>query len=296
VFEGFTLEYVDVGEVTLRVRHGGRGQPVVLLHGHPRTHTTWHRVAPQLAGSFFVVCPDLRGYGRSTLPADAPEHAQSSKRAMAGDVVSLMRHLGHEQFAVVGHDRGSLVAFRTAMDHPRAVTRLVVMDGLPIVEHLERLNEVFVRTWWHWWFYGQTEKRAERVINLDPDAWYRTPSPQEMGEGNHADVWAALRDPAVVHGMCEDYRAGLRIDRAHEEADRTAGRQIACPMLLLAAAYDDLDIHGDPEAIWRPWVAGRLRAAPIQSGHHQAEQAPDDLAQAIREFLATSPCARDDRP
>ena len=220
MFEGFTLEYVDVGQVTLRVRHGGDGQPVVLLHGHPRTHTTWHRVAPKLSGSFFVVCPDLRGYGRSTLPADAPEHAQSSKRAMAGDVVSLMRHLGHEQFAVVGHDRGSLVAFRAAMDHPRAVTRLVVMDGLPIVDHLERLNEVFVRTWWHWWFYGQTEKPAERVINFDPDAWYRTPSPQEMGEGNHADVWAALRDPAVVHGMCEDYRAGLRIDRAHEEADR----------------------------------------------------------------------------
>ena len=287
MFEGFALEYVDVGEVTLRVRHGGRGRPVVLLHGHPRTHTTWHRVAPQLARSFFVVCPDLRGYGRSTLPADAAQHAQSSKRAMAGDVVSLMRHLGHEQFAVVGHDRGSLVAFRTAMDHPRAVTRLVVMDGLPIVEHMERLNEVFVRTWWHWWFYGQTEKPAERVINLDPEAWYRTPSPQEMGASNHADVWAALRDPAVVHGMCEDYRAGLRIDRAHEEADRTAGRQIACPMLLLAATQDDLAIHGDPEAIWRPWVAGKLCSAAIQSGHHQAEQAPDDLARALREFLAT---------
>jgi haloacetate dehalogenase len=287
VFEGFTLEYVDVGDVTLRVRHGGHWQPVVLLHGHPRTHTTWHVVAPQLAGSSFVVCPDLRGYGRSTLPADAPEHAQSSKRAMAGDVVSLMRRLGHEQFAVVGHDRGSLAAFRTAMDHPRAVTRLVVMDGLPIVEHLERLNEVFVRTWWHWWFYGQTEKPAERVINLDPDAWYRTPSPQEMGKGNHADLWAALRDPAVVHGMCEDYRAGLRIDRAHEEADRAAGRQIACPMLLLAATQDDLDIHGDAEAIWRPWVAGKLHSAPIQSGHHQAEQAPDELAHTLLEFLAT---------
>src|ERR1700754_660077 len=134
MFEGFTLEYVDVGEVTLRVRHGGDGQPVVLLHGHPRTHTTWHRVAPQLADSFFVVCPELRGYGRSTLPADASEHAQSSKRAMAGDVVSLMRHLGHERFAAVGHDRGSLVAFRTAMAYPEAETRLVVVDGLPVAE------------------------------------------------------------------------------------------------------------------------------------------------------------------
>lgn len=285
MFEDFTLEYVNVGEVTLRVRHGGQGQPVVLLHGHPRTHTTWHRVAPLLAGSFFVVCPDLRGYGQSTLPPDAPEHAQSSKRAMAGDVVSLMRHLGHERFAVAGHDRGSLVAFRTAMDHPHAVTALVVMDGLPVVEHLERLNEEFVRTWWHWWFLGQTDKPAERIITFDPDAWYRTPSPAEMGQDNHADVWAALRDPAVVHGMCEDYRAGLSIDRGHEEADRAAGRRIACPMLLLAATEDDIDIHGDPVEIWRPWAAGELRRRPIHSGHHQAEQAPDELAQALIEFL-----------
>lgn len=285
MFEGFALEYVEVGEVILRVRHGGHGRPVVLLHGHPRTHTTWHRVAPRLADSMFVVCPDLRGYGQSSLPPDAPEHAQSSKRAMADDVVALMQHLGHEHFAVVGHDRGSLVAFRAAMDHPHAVTRLVVMDGLPVVEHLERLNEAFVRSWWHWWFLAQTEKPAERFINLDPDAWYRTPSPVEMGRGNHADLWAALRDPAVVHGMCEDYRAGLRIDRAHEEADRAAGRRISCPTLLLAATADDIDIHGDPKEIWRSWVAGEFRGQAIDSGHHHAEQAPDELAQALSDFL-----------
>lgn len=286
MFDGFELDHVDVGAVSLRVRHGGDGPAVVLLHGHPRTHTTWHRVAPRLAGSFFVVCPDLRGYGQSTLPPDAPEHAQSSKRAMAADVVALMRKLGHDRFAVVGHDRGALVAFRTAMDHPRAVQRLVVMDGLPVVEHLERLNEAFVRSWWHWWFLGQTEKPAERVINLDPDAWYTMASPAEMGEANHADARAAFRNPAVVHGMCEDYRAGLRVDRAHEEADRAAGRQVACPTLLLAATEDDIDIHGDPELIWRPWVAGPLRSAPIHSGHHQAEQAPDEVAEALLGFLA----------
>jgi haloacetate dehalogenase len=286
MFEGFTLEYVDVGDATLRVRHGGQGRPVVLLHGHPRTHTTWHRVAPVLAESFFVVCPDLRGYGRSSLPPDAPEHAQSSKRAMAQDVVALMRHLGHERFAVVGHDRGSLVAFRTAMDHPQAVTRLVVMDGLPVVEHLERLNERFVRTWWHWWFLGQTEKPAESFINADPDAWYDIPSPAALGEGNHADLSAALRDPAVVHGMCEDYRAGLRIDRRCEEADRAAGRRITCPMLLLAATEDDIDIHGDPAEIWRPWVAAEFHSRAIHSGHHQAEQAPGELSDALTAFLA----------
>jgi haloacetate dehalogenase len=289
VFDGFDLEHVDVGDVRLRVRYGGTGSPVVLLHGHPRTHLTWHWVAPLLAPTHFVVCPDLRGYGQSSLPPDATDHAQSSKRAMAGDVVSLMRHLGHEQFAVVGHDRGSLVAFRLAMDHPRAVQRLVIMDGLPVVEHLERLNEAFVRNWWHWWFLGQTAKPAERLINLDPAAWYQTPSPAEMGEANHADVWAAYHDPAVVHGMCEDYRAGLTIDREHEVADRAAGRQIACPTLFLEAAQDDIDIHGDPLAIWRPWVAAELSGRSIQSGHHQAEQAPEQVAEALLTFLDDSP-------
>jgi haloacetate dehalogenase len=285
VFEGFTQETVDVGPVRLRVRHGGSGSPVVLVHGHPRTHTTWHRVAPQLAHDHVVVCPDLRGYGQSTLPPDEPEHAQSSKRAMADDIVALMRYLGHDRFSIVGHDRGALVAFRAAMDHPDVIDRLVVMDGLPVVEHLERLNEDFVRTWWHWWFLAQTDKPAERVINTDPDAWYRTPGPLEIGEANHADVWAALRNPAVVHGMCEDYRAGLRIDRAHEEADRAAGRQVQCPTLLLAATEDDIDIHGDPLAIWRPWIAGELRGVDVHSGHHQAEQAPDEVARSIGEFL-----------
>jgi hypothetical protein len=135
-------------------------------------------------------------------------------------------------------------------------------------------GQPFVRAWWHWWFFGQTEKPAERVINLDPDAWYRTPSPAEMGEDNHADLCAALRNPAVVHGMCEDYRAGLRVDRAHEEADRAAGRQIACPMLLLAATEDDINIHGDAEAIWRSWVAGELRSAPIHSGTTRPNRHP----------------------
>lgn len=213
MFDGFQLDYLDLGDVTLRVRSGGSGEPVVLLHGHPRTHTTWHEVAAKLVEHHTVVVPDLRGYGQSTLPPDAPEHAQSSKRVMALDVVRLMASLGHDRFAVVGHDRGSLVAFRCAMDHPETVSQLVVMDGLPVIEHLERTNAAFASAWWHWWFLGQTRKPAERVICADPDAWYVTPSPAEIGEGNHADLWAALRDPNVVHGMCEDYRAGLGVDR-----------------------------------------------------------------------------------
>jgi haloacetate dehalogenase len=287
MFDDFVLEQVDLGEVSVRVRHGGTGTPVVLVHGHPRTHTTWHEVARRLAPQHVVVCPDLRGYGRSTLPTDAPDHSQSSKRAMARDVVELVRHLGHDRFAVVGHDRGALVAFRTAMDHPDRVSHLVVMDGLPLVEHLERTDARFAQAWWHWWFLGQTDKPAERVINADPDAWYRTPSPELIGEENYADMWAAFRDPAVVHGMCEDYRAGLGVDRHHDEADRAAGRRIGCPTLLLESGKDDLDIHGDPAAIWEPWLEQPLRHQVIDSGHHQAEEAPDQVAEALLEFLAT---------
>jgi haloacetate dehalogenase len=286
VFDGFTLDYLHVDQVTLRVRYGGTGSPVVLLHGHPRTHTTWHAVADQLSAHHSVVAPDLRGYGRSTLPPDAPRHAQSSKRAMANDVAALMTRLGHERFAVVGHDRGSLVAFRTAMDHPSRVTHLVVMDGLPVIEHLERTDARFAVEWWHWWFLGQTHKPAERVINADPDAWYSTPSAELIGEENHADMWAAFHDPDVVHGMAEDYRAGLGVDRDDDAGDRDAGRQVVCPMLLLESARDDLNIHGDPVEIWRPWVAGPVVHRIIDSGHHQAEEAPDAVAEAIRWHLS----------
>jgi haloacetate dehalogenase len=286
MFDGFALDHLDVGDVTLRVRHGGDGPPVVLLHGHPRTHATWHRVAPLLAGEHTVVCPDLRGYGRSTAPPDAPRHAQASKRAMAADVAGLMRALGHERFAVVGHDRGALVAFRCAMDHPDAVSKMVVMDGVPVVEALERADWRFAASWWHWWFLGQTDKPAERVIGADPDTWYRAALTADMHEAARADLQAALRDPAVVHGMCEDYRAGLAIDHEHDAADRAAGRQIMCPMLLLWATRDDLeDIYGDPLAVWRPWVAGPLRGAPIDSGHHQAEEAPEAVARELLGFL-----------
>ena len=148
-FAGFEESRIDVGNgVELRVRSGGDGPPVVLLHGHPRTHTTWHRVAPLLvAAGHTVVCPDLRGHGRSSTPAPVADHSTQSKRAMAGDVVTLMRRLGHETFAVVGHDRGSYVAMRTALDHPDAVTHLAVLDCIPIVEHLERADARFATAW-----------------------------------------------------------------------------------------------------------------------------------------------------
>jgi haloacetate dehalogenase len=285
LFEGFALERVDVGEATLRVRHGGSGPAILLLHGHPRTHTTWHRVAPLLADSFTVVCPDLRGYGGSSHPPELPDHATYSKRAMAADAAELMRRLGHDRFAVVGHDRGAYVATRLALDRPERVTHAVIMDGLPIVERLERCDAKFASAWWHWFFFGQTDKPAERIINPDPDAWYRLDE-ERMGRESYEDVRRALHDPDVVHAMLEDYRAGLGIDREHEEADRAAGRRITCPVLLIWAIRDDTEeLYGDPLPIWRSW-ADDLQGARLDSGHHMAEEVPDELAAAIRGFIA----------
>jgi haloacetate dehalogenase len=286
IFPGFALDRVPVADgVQLRVRHGGSGPPLVLLHGHPRTHATWHRVAPLLADRFTVVCPDLRGYGGSSKPPTTADHRPYSKRAMAGDVVALMRALGHPRFAVVGHDRGCYVAFRAALDHPDAVSALAVLDGVPIADALERCDARFAAAWWHWFFLGQTAKPAERVINADPDAWYRA-GPEQMGEEAYADYRAAIHDPATVHAMCEDYRAGLGVDRADDLADRAAGRRVRCPLLVGWASRDDMvELYGDPVAIWRTWAAGEVRGVEFDSGHHIAEDAPRQLADTLRDWL-----------
>lgn len=286
MFDGFRVADVDVGEARIHVRTAGDGPPVVLLHGHPRTGGTWHRVAPLLVDAgLTTVVPDLRGYGRSTAPPPRGDHAQASKRAMAEDVLALMRSLGHDRFDVVGHDRGSYVAFRLAMDHPEAVRRAALLDSIPIVEHLDRITPEFATAWYHWFFFAQPDI-PERVIGADPDAWYGG-DPDAMGAGNFAERREAVHRPEVVRAMLEDYRAGLTVDRAHEEADRTAGRTVAVPLLVLWSLRDDLEeLFGDPLAIWTRWAAD-VRGHGIPSGHHMAEEAPDELAGALLLFLRT---------
>ena len=185
MFEGFELAMFELPEATLRVRHGGSGPPLLMLHGHPRTHATWHRVAPVLAEHFTVVCPDLRGFGRSSKPLETPDHRGSSKRAKARDCVALMAALGFDRFGLVGHDRGSYTAFRTAMDHPERVDRIALLDGVPILEALDRCDARFAAAWWHWFFFAQAEK-PERAILADPDAWYGG-TPEAMGPEAYED-------------------------------------------------------------------------------------------------------------
>lgn len=290
MFEGFSESTIDTGDARIFVRAGGEGPPVLLLHGHPRTSSTWYRVAPRLIErGFTVVCPDLRGYGRSAGPAPRADHANYSKRVVAGDMLKVMRSLGHERFAMGGHDRGSYVALRLALDHPQAVTSVCLMDCLPISEHLTRITQDFATQWWHWFFYAQPGL-PEAAITQDPEAWYGA-DPVAMGRENYLEWRAAVHNPAVVRAMLEDYRAGLAIDADHEREDRAAGRMLSMPLLLLWSRRDDLEqLYGDPREIWSDW-AKDLRGHGIDSGHHMAEEAPEELSRALAEFFSAIPAS-----
>lgn len=286
MFDNFAEEMVEGADgLRLLVRHGGAGPVVLLLHGHPRTSSTWYRVAPLLADAgLTVVCADLPGYGRSDKPTPTSDHSAHSKRTGARHLLAAMGNLGHETFALVGHDRGSYYALRLVLDHPDHVTRAALLDCLPISEHLDRADARFATAWWHWFFFAQADT-PERVINADPDAWYRG-DPASMGEENYREWRAAVHNPEVVRGMLEDYRAGLGIDADHERADRAAGRRVQQPLLVLWSTRDDLeDLYGDPLAIWRNW-ADNVDGHGIVSGHHIAEQAPEELVAELSRFLS----------
>lgn len=276
--DGMELEWADVPGARLRYRWGGAGPTVLLLHGHPRTHTTWWRVAPRLIDAgFTVVCPDLPGYGESRI-------GSYSKTAMAGALAALMEQRFGGAYCAVGHDRGSYVAHRLAVSHGAA--QLVVLDGVPIAHALGTCDAKFAAAYWHWFFFAQEEKRAEEWIARDPLAWYRNADPAAMGEENYADWRRAVMNPEVVAAMVGDYRCGPSVDRADEEADFAAGRLAGCPTLVGWSARDDLEeLHGDPVAVWRSWVTGPVRGVKIDSGHHMAEDAPQQLADAIAGFL-----------
>jgi haloacetate dehalogenase len=286
-FDGFQLQRVDVGEAVLRVRRGGSGAPVLLLHGHPQTHAMWHAVAPQLARRFTVVAPDLPGYGESTAPRTAPDHAQASKRAMAADLVRLMSGFGFDEFVVAGHDRGGRVAYRLALDHPTVVKRLAVLDIVPTVDAWERADREWVLDYWHWAFLAQPEPVPEKLIAGDPDAYYFHSNRSLFHPAALEDYLRAVHRSDVIHAMCEDYRAGASIDVHLDAGDRAAGRTIACPILALWSRTD-LGRWHDVLAVWRRWAAdpSSVRGRELDVGHYLAEEAPDDVAGELERFFA----------
>ena len=288
MFDGFALSSINTGEASINVRHGGSGPPLLLLHGHPQTHVMWHLIAPRLARDFTVVAPDLRGYGASIGPPSTPDHAPYSKRAIARDHVAVMRHLGFAHFGVAGHDRGAYGAYRLALDHPQCVDRLAILDIVPAGEAWRRADARFMLNWWHWAFLAQPAPLAEQLLAHNPEAYYFRHQRQIFAPEALAAYLRAVHNPATIHAMCEDYRANATIDRQLDDADRAAGRTIACPVLVLWAQRDDLEeLYGDPLAIWRAW-ADDVRGHGLACGHYLAEEAPDETYAELHAFFTGS--------
>jgi haloacetate dehalogenase len=279
LFPGFQTGKIQTSGAAIQAVWGGQGPPVLLLHGHPQSHAEWHIVAPQLAREFTVVAADLRGYGDSSKPADGVNHAGYSKRAMAQDQVEVMKHLGFEKFALVGHDRGGRVAHRMMLDHADRITKGVVIDIVPTHKVYHSVTKELATAYYHWFFLIQPAPFPETVVGRSLESFVRQGSSTPEA---YAEYMRAFRDPATVHAACEDYRAGASIDLEHDEADMN--RKIACPLLVLWAEKGAMHRLFDVLATWRE-RASDVRGKPLPGGHFLPEELPDQTLAELRAFL-----------
>lgn len=279
----------DTGEVQINFVTGGSGPPVLLLHGYPQCLAMWAQIAPKLTEHYTVVAADLRGYGGSSKPLSKPDRTNYSFRVMARDQIALMRGLGHEQFHIVGHDRGGRTGHRLALDFPRHVLSLAVLDIVPTYAMLMNTNRTVAAAYWHWYFLAQPEPFPEHMIGLDPDFFFETCltgwGKAKLEEFNSEQLGAyrrAWRDPGMIHGSCSDYRAALAVDVEHDAADLEA--KISCPVLAFWGTKGLMHEMFDMEAEWRKRCMN-LKATTLPGGHFFPDQFPEETAAQLLAFL-----------
>jgi haloacetate dehalogenase len=290
MFEGFAHKRIKTSGAEIALVQGGSGPPLLLVHGYPQNHVMWHKVAPALAQRFTLVIPDLRGYGDSSKPATDADHMPYSKRAMALDLVEVMTALNFDRFDIAGHDRGARVTYRLALDHPQRLRRVAVLDVIPTLEQFERMDRNAARRAYHWFFLTQPAPFPETLIGKDPDyfinhslqSWCGTPG--AFTDEALAAYTQAFRDPAVIHGTCEDYRAGIGCDCKFDEADRAAGRKITAPLLVLWGAPGRTARPSPMLEIWKAW-ANDVRGEALDCGHFIPEEAPAALIERFLKFF-----------
>ena len=294
---GFASRRVKTDRGAIFLHQAGSGPPLLPLHGFPETGLMWHAIAPLLAAHFTVIAADLPGYGGSDCPADTPGHAAMSKREMAATLIAAMLRLGHERFAIVGHDRGGRVAYRAALDHPSAITALAVLDVVPTLDVWEKADARLALAFWPFSLLAQPAPLPERLLAAVPEAVIDNALAEWGSPPKAFPAWLrqayvdALRDPAHVHAICEEYRAAATIDARNDQADRDAARRIACPVLALwsgqgalATWYED---EGGPLGLWRNW-ADHVEGRAIDGGHFFPEESPDLTSCLLRDFLGRS--------
>ncbi len=290
-FRDFKLETINVTDGPIRLRHGGSGPPLLLAHGNPQTHAMWHMVAPRLAERFHVICPDLRGYGQSFKPPPSDDHAPYAKKEMARDMAEVMAYFGHETFYVASHDRGARVAHQLAIDFPDRVDKLAVLDIIPTLEHFERADMTFAMGYYHWFWFAQRHPLPESVINAAPDVWFRAHTAREPKEDGFfnpdalADYLDAVRNPEMITGMCEDYRAAATIDLVHDRESRALGEKIRCPLLVLWGSKGKIGQWYEPLEIWRQCCSAEVTGGSVASGHYLAEEASGEVTEQLLAFL-----------
>jgi haloacetate dehalogenase len=289
---GFTQSFVPCGDITLSVHRAGRGVPLVLLHGFPQNHHCWEKVAPALAADFDVIIPDLRGYGDSDAPPDSAENGTYAKRRMALDIVHLLDQLGIGRAHILGHDRGGRVAYRFALDHPDRIRALGIIEIVPTGDFWARWSADLAMKAYHWTFLAQPYPLPERMIGAAPadyidwtlSSWTLDKTLAPFTDTALASYRAQAADPARLHAMCADYRAGAGFDRALDDADKAAGRKITAPLHFLWAKGGFPAQTGDPAALWRPWV-GQMTDAACVAGHFAMEENPQAVIANFQPFF-----------
>ena len=284
----FKNEKILVEEkIFINVTHGGKGKPLLLIHGYPQTHIMWYKVVEELSKEYYIICPDLRGYGDSSKPKGDEKHLTYSKKSMAKDMITLMQKLGFDKFFVAGHDRGARVTHRMCLDYPNNILKACVMDITPTYHMFKNTNQAFATGYYHWFFLIQPDFLPETMIGNNPRYYLEEKLKRWSAKGSvfdkkAIDEYVRCFDKDSIHATCEDYRAGASIDMSDDEKDRN--RKISTPLLVLWGEKGFVNKTYDVLNVWKEYALD-LSGEALDCGHFLPEEKPKEVSQKLKEFF-----------